>query len=97
MSQNERKDIGALWVRESKAGDTYLSGSIDGRRIVAFKNRYKEAGDKKPDWRIFLEEERVTPGESAPAVPVQPTRKAATEPSRGWKDTSGMTSDDIPF
>ena len=97
QTKNERKDIGALWVRESKAGDTYFSGKIDGRRIVVFRNRYKEAGDKQPDWRIFLEEERQPQPEAAAPVPAQPTRKAATEPSRGWRDTDDTTSDEIPF
>jgi|GEM_PF-1199925 len=96
QTKTDRKDIGALWVNESKAGSTYLSGQIDGRRIVVFRNRFKDAGDKKPDYRIFLEEERQPQGETALPVQAQPTRKAATEPSRGWKD-SGGTSDDIPF
>jgi uncharacterized protein (DUF736 family) len=55
----DKKDIGAFWERQSKAGKTYLSGSIeiDGKRIeiIAFRN---DKGDnaKRPDWKVYPSE-----------------------------------------
>ena len=56
---SEKKAIGALWKKESKAGNVYLSGQIEvnGNKInlVVFKNNYKEQ-KKHPDYKIYLSE-----------------------------------------
>jgi len=53
---NDKKDIGALWLRMAKSGSEYMSGAIEieGKKyqIVAFKNTYKKT-EKQPDYRIF--------------------------------------------
>jgi len=50
------KNIGALWLKESKNGNKYMSGviEIDGTKheIVIFKNTFKKES-KHPDYRIF--------------------------------------------
>lgn len=56
MSEHQKKkDIGAIWVKSGQYGD-YLSISIEinGQKhnFTAFPNKYKETGDKKPDYRI---------------------------------------------
>lgn len=56
MSEHQKKkDIGAIWVKSGQYGD-YLSISVEinGQKhnFTAFPNKYKEAGDKKPDYRI---------------------------------------------
>lgn len=59
-----KKDIGALWIKESKAGNKFVSISvtIDGvvRNLVAFKNNYKTEGSNQPDYRIFPSEQQQT-------------------------------------
>lgn len=66
------KDIGALWLRESKNGNKYMSGvvEIDGQKhpIVIFKNKYKEQ-EKHPDYRIFPSQPRGVQGEFKDDVP----------------------------
>ena len=56
MSEKQ-KDIGCLWLNESKNGNKYMAGNveIDGvkHKIVVFKNTYKD-DEKKPDYRIYL-------------------------------------------
>ena len=49
---NERKDIGALWEKETKNGQLFLAGQINGQDVVIFKNGYKEK-DKQPDWKVY--------------------------------------------
>jgi len=53
----EHKDVGAIWVRESKKGEKYLSIKLGDAQYVAFKNKYKEK-DNQPGWRIFPSEPR---------------------------------------
>jgi uncharacterized protein (DUF736 family) len=54
------KSIGALWLKESKNGNKYMSGviEIDGKKheIVIFKNTYKQ--EKQPDYKIFASRPR---------------------------------------
>lgn len=59
---NSKKDIGAIWVKESKKGDKYLSAvvTINGQKfnIVGFKNNYKEEGSSQPDYRLYESEQK---------------------------------------
>jgi uncharacterized protein (DUF736 family) len=59
----KQKDIGALWIKESKAGNKFVSISvtIDGtvHNLVAFKNNYKTEGSNQPDYRIFPSEQQT--------------------------------------
>ena len=45
--------IGALWLKESNKGNKYLTGTVNGKRVVVFKNTKKKS-DKSPDYQIFL-------------------------------------------
>lgn len=71
MSEKQ-KDIGALWLNESKSGTKYMSGSIeiDGvkHKIVVFKNNYKEQ-EKHPDYKIYLSTPMGTQDQPAHKVP----------------------------
>ena len=53
MSEPTRKadELGALWI-ESGAKGEYLSGTINGVRVVCFRNDTKTPGSKQPDWRV---------------------------------------------
>ena len=57
--QNKEKEMGALWLKKSKAGNNFMSGYItdeEGERqnIVIFKNNFKQPGELSPDYRIYL-------------------------------------------
>jgi hypothetical protein len=52
MSDDKRDELGALWEQTNSRG-TYLSGTINGVRVVAFKNDKKVAGDKQPVYRVL--------------------------------------------
>lgn len=44
-------EIGALWAKTGAKGD-YFTGTVNGERIVVFKNGNKKS-DKSPDFRIL--------------------------------------------
>lgn len=51
------KNIGALWVKDSKSGNKFMSGvvEIDGEKhqIVVFENTHKKEGSNQPDYKIY--------------------------------------------
>ena len=58
-TSTKTKEIGALWLRESLAGNKYLGGElvIDNQpkmRIMVIKNQNKTK-DNHPDYRIILQ------------------------------------------
>jgi hypothetical protein len=64
---DKEKKIGALWLHVTKDGTKkYLSGKVDGKEIVVFKNGYKEEGSKQPDWIIYVSDKQEE-GKPAPA------------------------------
>lgn len=54
----QAREIGALWVRQSKSGDRFMSGEIKvgGEKVgvVVYKNKFKKAGDSTPEFRIYV-------------------------------------------
>lgn len=57
VKTNSKKDIGAIWIKQSKKGDKYLSAAItiNGTKynLVGFKNNYKDEGSSQPDYRLY--------------------------------------------
>ena len=49
-------EIGALWEKSSAKGP-YMTGTINGERVVLFKNGHKR-GEKSPDWRVLKAQPR---------------------------------------
>ena len=68
----KQKDIGGLWSYTSKAGENYMSGSIEiegkKHKFVVFKNKYKQQNNH-PDYKIFPardnEAKKENPGQHA--------------------------------
>lgn len=55
---DSKTSIGGLWLKQSKAGKKYLSGTIDGiGAVVVFKNDRKDK-ETQPDYRIYKSEPR---------------------------------------
>ena len=59
--EKDENEIGSLWEHESAKGP-YLTGTINGERVVLFKNSNKKPGSKAPDWRVL----KSRPKEEAP-------------------------------
>ncbi len=62
MAKEEK--IGALWEGEGKNG-TYMWGTIGGKKVVVFKNSYKTADNRQPDWHVYPQR----PRDEAPEAP----------------------------
>jgi len=44
--------IGSLWIQQGKRGE-YLSGVVNGAKVIIFRNTYKQEGSKQPDWKVY--------------------------------------------
>ncbi len=67
MSDNRNPDeLGALWVKEGAKG-AYMTGNINGEKVVVFANGFKEPGDNKPDWRVLKSKPMEGQAPAAPA------------------------------
>ena len=53
---NKDDKLGALWVKTSTRCD-YMSGEINGQKIVVFANGFKKE-DKHPDWIVYKSQPR---------------------------------------
>ena len=85
------QEIGALWIKKSKAGASFLSGyTLDENKqkvqVVVFKNGFKKPGESSPDYRVYLSENK---GQASPAAITVTTSEAVTE--------NNEATDDIPF
>lgn len=49
--------IGGLWLQKDRNGRHYMTGNIQGTKVVVFKNDFKKE-DKHPDYRVYVKEDR---------------------------------------
>lgn len=52
MPESREDELGALWIKSGPRGE-YMTGTINGVAVVAFRNTNKTGGSKQPDWRIL--------------------------------------------
>jgi uncharacterized protein (DUF736 family) len=52
--RSELVTIGALWTNKDREGRTYYSGKLGDARLLVFENKFKEKGDKTPDYRVYV-------------------------------------------
>lgn len=83
----KEREIGGLWKRKSKSGNTYLflRFEVGGVKYeaTAMSNRLKEPGDKTPDYRIYKADPQGQQAAPAAQPPVRRFAKsAASAPAR---------------
>jgi hypothetical protein len=71
---NNPDELGALWIKTSKAGAVFMSGKIGDQEVVIFRNDHKVEGSQQPDWRVLKSKPRdntpvKTDNPFTPAVP----------------------------
>jgi uncharacterized protein (DUF736 family) len=91
----QKEEIGAVWVKQTKSGDDYLSIQLNGQWYKAWLNKYKKT-DKHPNFRIFAENQSANSSQSQSASRGQ--RKPATEEDLGPAfPSSSDDMGDVPF
>ena len=89
--ENEKKNIGGLWLKTSEKGNKFMSGSIEiegvKHKFVVFKNKYKQ-GDTHPDYVIL-------PSNPIPAAQRKPDSPALAAVRKAFVDD--INNEEIPF
>ncbi len=44
----------ALWKKDGKNGEFFAGKMSDGRSVTMFLNKFKEKGDNKPTYQIYI-------------------------------------------
>lgn len=60
----DENEIGALWLKE-RDGKKWLSGKIDGKSVVVFRNERKNS-EKQPDYRVLLAKKKEEQAQGEP-------------------------------
>ena len=78
-----KKNIGAFWLKTSKAGNKFMSGNIEIKgekhEIVVFENTHKTQ-ENQPDYKIYLSE-----------------KKKESKPNAAINDYADIKEEGIPF
>jgi len=51
------EQCGALWVNQDKNGNDYMAGTIGGKKVIVFSNKYKKE-KIHPDWLVYPQQSR---------------------------------------
>lgn len=78
----------SLWCNVSKNGKKYLSGKIDGKRVIGFINAKATDENKMPYFTIYWSEDDQK--QEAPAKESKPAKKTT-------KKAEAEETDDLPF
>lgn len=58
------REIGALWLNiNQKTQEKYLTGKVNGEKVILFKNKYKSENEKAPDFRMYKQKDPTSPSE----------------------------------
>lgn len=60
--EQDPNELGALWLKDGRNGE-YMTGTINGVKVVCFLNKKWVEGGNLPKWRVM---KSVPKGESAP-------------------------------
>jgi uncharacterized protein (DUF736 family) len=80
----KKQELGALWKRESKNGEKYLTGTLKIKealavgqevQVIIFGNKSKKA-DNQPDFNVYVSEKNT----GGSAVPTKAAVKPAAKP-----------------
>jgi len=73
----DENDLGSLWMKTSKNGLEFMSGTISGVEVVCF--RVTKPTEKGPAWRVKKSRPREDQPNQAPMPPRPPQRASPPE------------------
>ena len=86
------QEAGAFWIKKSKAGNSFLTGTVKSQtgeviKVIVFKNQYKTEGSNQPDYRVYFDTSLPPQNgqEDAPAKKIPAVKEAPKQ------------TEDIPF
>ncbi len=90
------QEAGAFWIKKSKAGNSFLTGTVKSQtgeviKVIVFKNQYKTEGSNQPDYRVYFDTS-LPPQNNQDELPV----KKSSEAKEVQKEAAKQT-EDIPF
>lgn len=98
MENKKSNDIGAIWIKSGQYGD-YLSISVEingvKHNLVAYPNKYKEQGDKKPDYRIPGPKPKTQEAEIEERIAIVKEYQSRAVPAQ--KPLIDIKESDLPF
>jgi len=65
--EKDENELGALWLKDGRKGE-YMTGTINGVKVVCFENPRWTAGGNLPKWRVL----KSQPREAAPVAEEEP-------------------------
>lgn len=93
------QEAGAFWIKKSKAGNSFLTGTVKSQsgetiKVIVFKNQYKTEGSNQPDYRVYFDTSIAPNSEitNAAPAPVKNTKAPAVA-----KPAVAPQTEDIPF
>jgi len=102
------QEAGAFWIKKSKAGNSFLTGTVKSQsgeinKVIVFKNQYKTEGSNQPDYRVYFDTSVAPNSETtnaAPAVtsmPAAPVKNTTATTATAVKPAVAPETEDIPF
>jgi len=90
------QEAGAFWIKKSKAGNSFLTGTVKSQsdeviKVIVFKNQYKTEGSNQPDYRVYFDTS-LPPQNNQDELSVKKTSEAKEVKKEVPKQT-----EDIPF
>jgi len=65
MAKGKMIKLCGLWISKTDQGATYMNGGLTySSNLLIFKNKYKEEGDKNPDYIAYVAEKQKKEAES---------------------------------
>jgi hypothetical protein len=67
VSERNPDELGALWVKHGAKGE-YMTGEINGVKVVCFRNTRAENNERAPQWRVMKSQPRETRESATPTT-----------------------------
>lgn len=103
--ENEKtklEEAGAFWIKTSKTGTQFLTGKIKSKSgeeisVMVFKNKYKEEGSNKPDYRVYFDNKSNLKASNNQAPSSEGSKKTVKKSESKLETKTESKSEEIPF
>lgn len=89
--------LGALWEYKKQNGEVFFKGRVGDATLIILWNKYKEEGDNKPSWNVFIGE---GPSHDSKTIKTTSETLAFSSPHEGTPQSEAFPfrpGDDVGF